>query len=84
MKLSPALSGCAKAKPVNIKTTLFLFFSFILQLLGVQDIEGPSNYLGEILKTRQESMHLAVGFDKWAQGVCYYLSSWAIGNMGFD
>ena len=29
-------------------------------------------------------MHLAVGFDKCAQGACYYLSSWAIGNMGFD
>ena len=29
-------------------------------------------------------MHLAVAFDKCAQGACYYLSSWAIGNMGFD
>ena len=76
--LSPALSGCAK------QNNIVSFFSFILQLLGLRDIEGPSNYLREILKTRQESMHLAVGFDKCAQGACYYLSSWAIGNMGFD
>ena len=77
MKLSPALSGCAK------QNNIVSFFSFYSSALGAARHRRAIELFEGNIKNPTGVHALAVGFDKCAQGACYYLSSWAIGNMGF-